>query len=175
MRKLRALELMVSQLKNLPLKRRLSAFLFMLLILLTIAFIWSNSLQNSQESLKRSDFVVELIEPVILAIPVPKWHSPDMMSFITRKLGHFSEFFLLGIELMILKFLLEPAVKIKFWHLIIFASLIALTDEGIQLTNGRGAMLQDVILDSFGALTGIGVVSGIYNLLHRAHRKVIHD
>ena len=166
---------MFDKINLLPAKRRLPAVLFMVLIILTIAFIWSNSLQSSQESLKRSDLVAELIEPVILAIPVTKWHTPQMISFITRKLGHFSEYFLLGMELMVFKFLLKPAVKFKFWQLLVFAVLVAAADESIQLTSGRGAMLQDVLLDGFGALMGLGLITVIYSLRHHAFRKARYD
>lgn len=148
---------MINLLKALPVKRRLTALLFLILIILTIAFIWSNSLQNPYQSMQRSSIAEKAVKPVIMVIPIDSWHSPDMITFITRKLGHFSEFFILGIELMVLKLLLRPVITINLWLLVLLAVIIAAADECIQLTNGRGAMLQDVILDSSGALLGLGL------------------
>ena len=147
----------------------------MVLIAITLAFIWSNSLQNPQDSMQRSNTVEKILKPVIMAIPVKSWHSQDMITFITRKLGHFSEFFILGIELMVLKILLGSVYKFKFWHLFLFAVLVAAADECIQLTNGRGAMIQDVMLDSFGALMGLSLMAFTNKLWLRAHREANYD
>lgn len=147
----------------------------LILIVLTIDFIWGNSLQNPQESMERSGAAEKVVRPVLMAIPIDSWHTPGMITFITRKLGHFSEFFLLGIELMALKILLRPVLKIKFWPLFLLALLIAAADEGIQLTNGRGAMVQDVIIDSLGALTGLSLTRVLDKLRLSAFREATHD
>lgn len=78
---------MIERFQALPLKRRRAALVLMALIVCTIAFIWSNSLQNPDESMKRSNIAEEVVRPIILAIPVEQWHSGDMVTFITRKLG----------------------------------------------------------------------------------------
>ena len=147
----------------------------MVLIILSIAFIWGNSLQNPQDSMERSGAAEKVVKPVLLAIPIDSWHTPGMITFITRKLGHFSEFFLLGIELMALKILLHPVLRIKFWHLFLLMLLIAAADESIQLTNGRGAMVQDVMLDSLGALTGLSLIRIFDKLRLSAFREAKHD
>ena len=77
------------------------------------------------------------------------------MTFITRKLGHFTEYFLLGAELMLLALLLRPALRLRWTWLLLFAGAIAAMDESLQLTSGRGAAVSDVLLDIFGALSGL--------------------
>ena len=88
-----------------------------------------------------------------------------MVTFITRKLGHFTEYFLLGAELMLLAFLLRPAFRLRFIWLLLFAGAIAAMDESLQLTSGRGAAVNDVLLDIFGALAGLimmALAAGLY-------------
>ena len=137
----------------------------MALIICTIAFIWSNSLQNPDESMRRSDVAEKVIRPIVLALPVKQWHSEDMVTFITRKLGHFTEYFLLGAELMLLALLLRPAFRPRFIWLLLFAGAIAAMDESLQLTSGRGAAVSDVLLDIFGSLSGLmmmALAAGLY-------------
>ena len=156
---------MIERFHALPLKRRRAALVLMALIVCTIAFIWSNSLQNPDESMKRSNIAEEVVRPIILAIPVEQWHSGDMVTFITRKLGHFTEYFLLGAELMLLALLLRPAFRPRFIWLLLFAGAIAAMDESLQLTSGRGAAVSDVLLDIFGSLSGLmmmALAAGLY-------------
>ncbi len=156
---------MIERLYALSLKRRRAALILMALIICTIAFIWSNSLQNPDESMRRSDVAEKVIRPIVLALPVKQWHSEDMVTFITRKLGHFTEYFLLGAELMLLALLLRPAFRPRFVWLILFAGAIAAMDESLQLTSGRGAAVSDVMLDIFGALAGLmmmALAAGLY-------------
>ena len=156
---------MIERFHALPLKRRRAALILMALIVCTIAFIWSNSLQNPDESMRRSDVAEKVIRPIVLALPVKQWHSEDMVTFITRKLGHFTEYFLLGAELMLLALLLRPAFCLRFIWLLLFAGAIAAMDESLQLTSGRGAAVSDVLLDIFGALAGLmmmALAAGLY-------------
>ena len=156
---------MIERFHALPLKRRRAALILMALIICTIAFIWSNSLQNPDESMRRSDVAEKVIRPIVLALPVKQWHSEDMVTFITRKLGHFTEYFLLGAELMLLALLLRPAFCLRFIWLLLFAGAIAAMDESLQLTSGRGAAVSDVLLDIFGALAGLmmmALAAGLY-------------
>ena len=156
---------MIERFHALPLKRRRAALILMALIICTIVFIWSNSLQNPDESMRRSDVAEKVIRPIVLALPVKQWHSEDMVTFITRKLGHFTEYFLLGAELMLLALLLRPAFRPRFIWLLLFAGAIAAMDESLQLTSGRGAAVSDVLLDIFGALAGLmmmALAAGLY-------------
>ena len=72
-----------------------------------------------------------------------------------RKLAHFGEFALLGLELAGL-FFLNRGRSFKSVCLSALCALAAASaDETIQLFSGRAAMLKDVLLDFSGALTGI--------------------
>ncbi len=109
--------------------------------------------------MQRSDAAEKMVRPVILSIPVERWHSDSMITFITRKLGHFAEFFALGAGLMGLALILRPALQLRGMYLFLFAVCIAAIDESLQLTSGRGAAVSDVALDAFGALAGLLAVA----------------
>lgn len=146
---------MLERLSLLSIKRRRAAAFVFLLLIATVAFIWGNSLQSPAESMQRSDVAERLVRPIIMVTPIQQWHSDEMITFITRKLGHFIEFFLLGTVLMALSWVLHPAYRLRFVYLLLFAVAIASLDEALQLTNGRGAAVADVLLDTFGALAGL--------------------
>lgn len=116
----------------------------LLLMGLTLAFIFLHSFAGKEQSSQESAFVMQLIEP-FLELFVGKGHVTE---HLVRKLAHFCEFGLLG-------FLLGVLRKMPTCGTLLFALLAALTDETIQIFTGRGPQVQDVWLDFSGALTGM--------------------
>lgn len=94
-----------------------------------------------------------------------------LIEFLLRKAAHFSVFFVLGA-------LLVKAVarlRLSAWLILLFAWVLANTvavyDEFHQsLTPERTALVQDVVLDSVGALCGILIIGGVY-LVFRKRKK----
>lgn len=123
----------------------------------TVLFIWSNSLEAPAESQEKSQWVMELITP-ILELFVGKGNVTE---FLVRKLAHFSEFGLLGGELSLLLTLRRKQTIPWYVNLAGLAFVTAALDETIQIFSGRGSSLADVWLDFAGALTGILGVFGI--------------
>lgn len=119
-------------------------------ILLTLAFIWGNSLLSREQSSDESAWVLQLVTPV-LELFVGKG---NVTHHLVRKLAHFTEFGLLGFELL---FWFSP-VRAKRTEGLLLAMahglFAAMTDETIQLFSGRGSQLQDVWLDFAGVTTG---------------------
>lgn len=111
---------------------------------LWLCFIWGNSLLDGADSSSVSGFVGDL-----LAVILGPWVQEA--AFLIRKLGHFTEFFLLG-------FLL--AWNGKLWRKpaaygLLGGLLASLTDETIQsFVPGRASMVTDVWLDFSGVLCG---------------------
>lgn len=123
----------------------------LVIILLTISFIWGNSFKSIPESQSESQSVLEAIEP-ILEVFVGEGNVTENL---VRKLAHFSEFALLGIEFILLlavvrKLSLQNAVNCLFISL-----MVAIVDETIQVYSQRGSQVTDVILDFFGVLIGM--------------------
>lgn len=141
--------------------------LIFILLLTTIAFIWSNSLQSIPESQERSLGVMDKITP-ILEVFVGKGNVTD---HLVRKLAHFAEFGALGCELALLAVLrkrmhLQPIVNCLFTGL-----SVAVIDEAIQIFSNRGSQVSDVLLDFTGAVTGIVFVLLIQWLVLAIRRK----
>lgn len=160
---------MPERLRSLPGPRRALAALLALLVVLTVAFIWSNSLKNPEASMRQSALAERVVRPVILAIPLAQLHTPEMVSLLTRKLGHFAEFFLLSVLLMALSVALRSALALPAWGLFLFALAVAAADEGLQFFSDRVPRVADVLLDGAGALAGLGT-AWLFERLYRSRR-----
>ena len=132
-------------------RKKAIQILLAVLLLATVAFIWSNSLPSILESKATSLEIVEVVKPVLEPIVGPG----NVTDRLVRKLAHFVEFGVLGCELMLLVIVrkrrgLQPIVNCLFAGL-----LVAVIDETIQIFFGRGSQVQDVWLDFASAVTGI--------------------
>lgn len=120
------------------------------LIVLTLAFIWGNSLLDREQSTEVSMGLLDKIEPYLALFGI----EPED-DHILRKLAHFCEFGLLGLELALLVWL-RLNLSFKSLFLAAAASLaVAVTDETLQYFTGRSCQLSDVLLDFSGAVCGI--------------------
>lgn len=119
-------------------------------IILTLAFIWGNSLLSREQSSGESAWVLQLVTP-FLELFVGKGNVTE---HLVRKLAHFTEFALLGLELLF--WFSQKRGKKKEALLLAMAHglFAALTDETIQLFSGRGSQVQDVWLDFAGVTAG---------------------
>jgi len=144
------------------------SLILLVLIVATFVFIWTNSMDNPEESNEKSRWVMQLITPV-LEIFVGKG---NVTGFLVRKLAHFTEFGLLGAELTLM--LLLRKRKSLQW-LVNIASLFFVTaaiDETIQIFADRGSTLMDVWLDAAGAVCGIVGVLAIYGVGSRITNRI---
>ena len=123
--------------------------LLIVLIVLTLAFIWGNSLLNADQSSAMSSFVRDLVQklfPGLLSI------DAEESSHLIRKLAHGTEYLLLGAELSLLLFRFRGRpLSLP----LLLGTLAALFDETIQLFSaGRGSAVKDVWIDLGGFLVG---------------------
>ena len=128
----------------------------LLLIIIWTLFIWRNSLQIGNLSQQQSDWFVDKIKYFISSIFNINNSQNDLstLSFLIRKFAHFSEFFILSFLWSILILKLNNSKKI--FLPILFSILISIIDETIQLyVPGRSGMLQDVFIDTSGAICGL--------------------
>ncbi len=142
-------------------KRNLLSFLLVILIIATLAFIWGNSLQSIPESKIKSGKALEIIAPV-LEFFVGKGNVTD---HLVRKLAHFTEYFVLGIELSLL---MAVRSRVSFQGVCncLFAGLAAaVTDESIQIISNRGPLVSDVLLDFCGVSAAVFLVLLIIALI----------
>lgn len=141
-------------------KKRLTIFLT-ILIILTLTFIFQNSMESVAQSEEKSTAVMEKV-CFLLERVVGKGNVTD---HLVRKLAHFFEFSVLGIEMSALSFLHHSPRRTLYFSITlpVFCGLLAaLTDETIQIVSARGSQVQDVWLDFAGVCVGVGVVFAVW-------------
>lgn len=128
---------------------RLTELILWVLLILTLVLIFSSSMTNGEESGALSEKVFLWIESILEKVHL-EW---ILTEFLLRKIGHFTEFFLLGLELTAL----FRIVRKKSWVNPAFFGLLAgLADETIQIYSaGRVSAVTDVWIDFSGVLVGM--------------------
>ena len=133
-------------------KKRIAIISLCVLIALTVGFIFSNSIKSKAESGEMShglsDFLQSILDPA---------HKIDRDTFhmVVRKLAHFAEFFLLGAELAVLRYLLcGRYFGVGIFSVAFTLLAVANADEFIQSFTGRGSQVSDSLIDFSGGATG---------------------
>lgn len=126
------------------------------LIWLSIIFFLSNQFASSSNALSKE--VTGVIVHVIEVVNPNTDLTMASLNNTVRKNAHFFIYFVLAILLMEA---LRYRRKIKWrniFYAFLFCVLFAVSDEIHQLfVDGRGGQVRDIMIDSFGALTGIGL------------------
>ncbi|QWT17954.1 VanZ family protein [Collinsella sp. zg1085] len=118
-----------------------------------LLIIWGNSLVPGDSSSVVSHGVLDKLRHGLQLWGIPVgWLS----NFVIRKMGHLSEYTLLGVIAMQM-FRPLRLVRRKVWGYALAAGVVsAVIDECIQLAvPGRSGQVQDVVLDTVGVLLGI--------------------
>ena len=113
---------------------------------LTVASFFVHSLMPRELSVAESDGVASILSSLIYA-------DTPLGAFIInnlRKIAHFSEYGVLGIELAIYVEMLAPCRKRGVIASFLFAHATAFIDESLQIISGRGPSIADVWLDMSG-------------------------
>ena len=126
--------------------------LFTLFAAGTVVFIFSNSMQSGAASGLRSAAVTQWLNGGLARVGVG-WRFSERL---VRKLGHFSEYALLGFWLMLsLRVYTRRILSHISWPLF-FGLLAGVLDEGIQMfADGRGSDVRDVSGVVFGLLAAL--------------------
>lgn len=146
----------------LPDKRRANVLLG-LLLMLTLGFIWGNSMLPREDSAAIS---MGLWQSICALLGVESSNDIPL-----RKLAHFAEFWLLGTELAGLFFLNRGRELRSAAFAMLLSLAAAAVDETIQIFSHRGAMVKDVLLDYAGAMTGIMLLLRLTGQMLRRKEK----
>ena len=153
--------------------------IIIVLIVLTIAFIWSNSIRSRAESEAQSSAVRDIVENILTCGgSEPASAGDELILGNIRKLAHFSEYLVLSVFLSVYALIFKRTIRAK----VIIALLsvpVAAIDETIQIFSDRGAAISDVLLDTLGAASGFGVTIAVIVIVRRiiswkAHEKKNH-
>ncbi len=165
--------------------KKISQKILAVSVILTLTFIWVNSMLPGDLSGRESQWVLRLVEPLLdyvrsgqvrqamirFALRFPDRLSETLIrfasavedhllsrdaSFLVRKAAHFSEYALLGYLVGLL--CVRRDGRSRFFLPEAACLAAALIDEGIQLFSaGRAAQLRDVCIDLSGATLGLTV------------------
>lgn len=131
-----------------------------ILCLLTLGFIFGNSLQTSEQSAAQSSTVVDAVQDVASviapdsAIANATGEEYDKLHSIVRNMAHYLEFALLGALFCWTYYVFKPTKKYLYIPLIAFL-IVPLLDESLQsFVSGRGSEWKDVGLDTLGGICG---------------------
>ena len=142
--------------------------IFALCVVLTMVYIFGNSLKNREISNNTSKNITEQIKPII--DPADKLNK-EVLNQKLRKTAHCIEFAVLGVFLG----MLFNSIRKRFDKTDVFAPLMialstAVADEYIQTFNDRGSQVEDILIDMGGALSGIFLVF-LFNLIFYSKAK----
>lgn len=119
----------------------LLVFLWMLLIFLMSSF-------DATKSANQSNFIVNIINNIF------KIENIELLSFIIRKLAHFTEYLILGF--LTINMLNKNDISKKYLLSILICIIYATSDEIHQIfVPGRACQIRDVLIDSIGSITGV--------------------
>ena len=138
----------------------------LVLIFLTLAFIFSQSMLPKEKSANQSEAVSEKLEEII----PPDTKPGAVIHKNIRKIAHFIEFFLLGSEIALYSLLFVKSGKFSLFTLPL-ALVIALLDETVQIFSNRGPSVTDVWIDFSGFLFASVLVYGAAHLTAFIRRK----
>lgn len=146
--------------------KKFSKILLILLIIFTVASIFIQSTKSKEESKSDSDKVGEIIEEII----PPETPAGDYVQTNLRKIAHFIEFFLLGIEVALFVSLFHFS-KIFVPCSLLFGLLVAAVDETIQIFSKRGPSVRDVMIDFSGFLVSTLIIYTLSVLIRAILQK----
>lgn len=138
--------------------KRQIRYIRIILAALTLLCIWGHSLMPASVSGRESEWVRELLEPLLALLQRGFFHLGLELepSTLVRKLAHFCEYLLLG---FLVGLALERAEgRTRFFPAEGICLAAACIDECIQhFVPGRGPGLKDVLIDVSGATVGLAM------------------
>jgi len=166
-----------------PARRKALGFLGVALfaaLVFCVARIWTFSLESGKLSALHSQQALKVFMKVYDRLPIlQRLLGKANLSerFITeyfRKIAHFGEFAVLGALVQVFFCAIHRLSAHNMLHGVSLGLFVAVADESLQTLRDRGPMVQDIIIDFCGVLTGCLVVwalSGLFWLLFGRARK----
>ena len=137
------------------------------LIALMLVFIWGNSLLSREISGAISDGLMDLLDGAAAALGLPDdlfvtMHDQDgdgveePTSLMLRKAAHVTEF---AVFTALVWLRLDSGGRKRFLTALGCGVLTGAIDEALQILSHRGSQVQDIFIDSAGALLGAGIAA----------------
>ena len=130
-------------------------------MLLWMFLIFLMSSFDATESANQSNFIVNIITNIF------KIENIEVLSFIIRKLAHFTEYLILGF--LTINMLNKNDISKKYLISILICLIYATSDEIHQIfAPGRACQIKDILIDSIGSITGIY----LYKLISKRKKSI---
>ena len=152
-----------------------------LIVAVWMGFIFYMSSQNADISNEASGRAVRFVEKVFFPdwaeLPAEEYelrHLP--LTYLVRKMAHFTEFFLLGVFLSLVFLTFRIPWKFRFLPAFLIGVLYAVSDEWHQtFVDGRAMEAFDVLIDSGGVFLGVLAALGIAAMIWSGAHAVRED
>lgn len=141
-------------------RQRITGSVILLLLLL---LIWGNSLQPAEASSAFSSGVLSKLQPLWLQLTGASF---PLSHHLLRKLGHFSEFFLLGLVSTLTGTTGRKKLTSNLPVILYTGLAVAVADETIQyFSPGRSPEVRDILIDYSGFCCGLLAALVLCNIL----------
>lgn len=150
--------------------RKTGIIICSVLIAATLAFIWGNSAVSKAESAEESGKIYGVFANFFNAI----FGAGVITHNIFRKIAHFSEYALFGVEVYALISLtlgIKPLVVLSSLQ---FGLYVAVIDESIQILSERGSLVSDVLLDFCGYAFGAVIFLAVFLIIKTIKCNKLH-
>lgn len=134
--------------KFLSTKQKIIRFILLFFILLTLAFIFVQSILPPEIANEESDIASDIITEVVGEDNAVSDAATDNID----KIAHFTEFGLLGFFVTLYVLCFAKRMILSLSLNVAFAMVIAVIDETVQIFSGRTPDGQDVLADVIGFL-----------------------
>lgn len=132
---------------------------------LTVLFIWGQSLLGQELSNYQSESAQGFLGNLL-----GDWVYDTFLYQNIRKVAHFTEYALLGMEWMGYRLTVRGKSRPPRWLLCVVGPAVAVCDELWQFVSARAPLLTDVLLDCGGYAFGAAVVFGLVWLWRRLRK-----
>lgn len=138
------------------------------LCILVVLFILGNSLLPPEVSGKISSAVGE-----VLASVLGEGDANQTVGGVpVRKVGHFAEFFILGVLVILLSRVLLKEIYFRCSIVAFVGLLIPVVDETVQIFSDRGSALTDVWIDVCGYAAGVALMCAVLFFVKKLKYRV---
>lgn len=132
-----------------------------ILCVLCVGFIFSNSVDNAARSSDKSGAVVAVLQGIVDGFT----DGVTVNEAFVRTAAHFSEFALLGFLILFAVWTFTPKYIRNIFIALFMTLAVAVTDEMLQMfSDGRVSDVADVAVDFLGSVTGMVFFVFIVNL-----------
>ena len=143
-----------------PKQHKQHKLLFPILSILWVIVILSFSLQDGSRSSLQSGVITTTIQSILSNIGIDI--ERQLLSFLIRKIAHFTEFFILGV------FVKQSSFDLKNIFPIFLACFVPILDETVQsFVPGRAMAITDMVIDLVGIFCGMIIYAFIVKIFSK--------